>query len=105
MSTGPRSSLASCSNWKLEDTKAAGDMGYTMVKVGEGTGGEIMKNPMPNSPSTWVAYVEVDDVAQATTKVKNPWRQGHEGRDGYQGHGVILHHHRSNRSDAWPLAV
>jgi len=57
--------------WKLEDTKAAGDMDYTMVKVGEGTGGGIMKNPMPNAPSMWVAYVEVDDVVQATAKVKS----------------------------------
>jgi uncharacterized protein len=58
-------------NWKLEDTKAAGDMDYTMVRVGEGTGGGILKNPMPNAPSMWVAYVEVDDVAKATTKAKS----------------------------------
>ena len=58
-------------NWKLEDTKAAGDMDYTMVRVGEGTDGGIMKNSMPNAPSMWVAYVEVDDVAQATNKVKS----------------------------------
>src|SRR5262249_26844095 len=57
--------------WKLEDTKAAGGMDYTMVRVGEGTGGGIMKNPMSNSPSMWVAYVEVDDVAQATAKVRS----------------------------------
>ena len=58
-------------NWKLEDTTAAGDMAYTMIKVGEGTGGGIMKNPMPNAGSMWVAYVEVDDVKGATAKAKS----------------------------------
>ena len=35
---------------KLEDTDM-GDMTYTMIKVGEGTGGGLMKNPMPNATS------------------------------------------------------
>jgi predicted enzyme related to lactoylglutathione lyase len=46
-------------------------MAYTMIKVGEGTGGGIMKNPMPNAGSMWVAYVEVDDVQAATAKAKS----------------------------------
>jgi predicted enzyme related to lactoylglutathione lyase len=58
-------------DWSFEDTTAAGDMACTMVRVGEGTGGGIMKNPMPNSGSMWVAYVEVDDVRTATAKVKS----------------------------------
>jgi len=29
-----------------------------------------MKNPMPNAPSMWVAYVNVDDVNAATTRAK-----------------------------------
>ncbi len=56
-------------DWKLEDMDM-GDMTYTMIKVGEGTGGGLMKNPMPNAPSTWVAYVNVDDVNAATAKAK-----------------------------------
>jgi predicted enzyme related to lactoylglutathione lyase len=58
-------------DWNLEDTTAAGGMAYTMVRVGEGTGGGIMKNPTPNSGSMWVAYVQVDDVRTATEKVKS----------------------------------
>jgi hypothetical protein len=48
-------------DWKLEDMEL-GDMTYTMIKVGEGTGGGLMKNPMPDAESTWVAYVNVYDL-------------------------------------------
>ena len=54
-------------DWKLEDMDM-GDMTYTMIKVGEGTGGGMMKNPIPNAPSMWIPYVEVPDVAAATKK-------------------------------------
>jgi len=57
-------------DWKLEDMNM-GDMTYTMIKVGEGTGGGLMKNPVPNAPSMWVAYVNVDDVKGATAKAKS----------------------------------
>jgi predicted enzyme related to lactoylglutathione lyase len=58
-------------SWKLEDMPM-GDMGtYTMVGVGEGTGGGMMKNPVPGAPSTWLAYVAVDDVAAFTKKAKS----------------------------------
>jgi predicted enzyme related to lactoylglutathione lyase len=43
-------------DWKLED-KDMGDKTYTLIKVGEGTGGGLMKNPMPNASSLWVPYV------------------------------------------------
>ena len=52
-------------DWKLEDVPG---MDYTIINVGEGTGGGMMKNPRPDSPSTWIAYVSVDDVAVATKK-------------------------------------
>ena len=57
-------------DWKLEDMKM-GDMTYTMIQVGEGTGGGLMKNPMPNAGSMWVAYVNVDDLKGATAKAKS----------------------------------
>ena len=37
-------------NWKLEDVDM-GDMIYTLIKAGEGAGGGIMKNPMPDGRS------------------------------------------------------
>jgi uncharacterized protein len=57
-------------DWKLEDMEV-GDMAYTMIKVGEGTGGGLMKNPMPDAESKWVAYVNVDDLKTATAKAKS----------------------------------
>ena len=57
-------------NWKLEDVPM-GDSTYTMIGVGEGTGGGIMKHPMPGAPSMWLAYVAVDDVAISTAKAKS----------------------------------
>jgi uncharacterized protein len=45
-------------------------MDYTIINVGKGTGGGMMKNPMPEIPSHWLAYVLVDDVAAATKKAE-----------------------------------
>jgi len=43
-----------------------------MIKVGEeGTGGGMMKHPVPGAPSAWLAYVLVDDIAVATAKAKS----------------------------------
>jgi uncharacterized protein len=57
-------------DWKLEDVPM-GSGSYTMIKVGEGTGGGLLKHPMPGAPSTWLAYVLVDDIAAATKKAKS----------------------------------
>jgi predicted enzyme related to lactoylglutathione lyase len=56
--------------WKLEDVDM-GDMIYTLIKAGEGTGGGIMKNPVPGGHSMWIAYVKVGDVKAATRKAKS----------------------------------
>ena len=57
-------------DWKLEDVPM-GDSSYTMVKVGEGTGGGLIKHPVPGAPSAWLAYVQVDDLKAATSKAKS----------------------------------
>jgi uncharacterized protein len=57
-------------DWKLEDMPF-NDMTYTLIGVGEGTGGGMMKNPIPNAPSAWMSYVLVDDVKAATAKAKS----------------------------------
>jgi hypothetical protein len=51
--------------WQLEEIPG---IEYTLIKVGEGTGGGMMKTVQPDSPSYWMAYVLVDDVAVATGK-------------------------------------
>jgi len=47
------------------------DGAYTLIEVGEGTGGGLMKHPIPEASSTWLAYVLVDDVKVATAKAKS----------------------------------
>lgn len=57
-------------DWTLEDVPMPG-MTYTLIKVGEGTGGGMMQHPMPGAPSSWLAYVLVDDVKASTEKAKS----------------------------------
>ena len=57
-------------DWKLQDVPLP-DGAYTLIAVGEGTGGGLMKQPIPGAPSTWLAYVLVDDVKVATDKAKS----------------------------------
>jgi predicted enzyme related to lactoylglutathione lyase len=55
-------------DWTLEDYP---DMSYTIIKVGEGTGGGMMKSPIPDALPQWVPYILVDDVAASTEKAKS----------------------------------
>jgi predicted enzyme related to lactoylglutathione lyase len=57
-------------DWELEDVPLD-DGTYTMIKVGEGTGGGLMKNPMPNATSSWLAYVQVEDLKKAVAKARS----------------------------------
>ena len=54
-------------DWKLEEIPG---MDYTLIKVGAGTGGGMMRTPDPNMPSSWLAYVMVDDAAASTEKAR-----------------------------------
>jgi predicted enzyme related to lactoylglutathione lyase len=54
-------------DWQLEEIPG---MDYTLIKVGEGTGGGMMKHPVPDAPSRWLAYVLVDDAAATTEKAR-----------------------------------
>ena len=58
-------------DWKLDDVEMAPGFTYTMIGVGEGTGGGMMKTPAPGVPTAWLPYVLVDDVAAATAKAKS----------------------------------
>ena len=66
-----KSFYGSLFDWTLEDTDMGGGMIYTMIKVGDGTGGGLMKHPMPGAPSIWIPYVLVSDVASSTAKAKS----------------------------------
>ena len=59
-------------DWKLEDMPMGGGDVYTLIGVGEdGTGGGMMKHPVPGAPSMWLAYVNVDDVEASTKKAQS----------------------------------
>ncbi len=56
-------------DWTLEDVP---DMDYTLIKVGEGTGGGMMQTPMPQEGHPqWVPYILVEDVDASTAKAKS----------------------------------
>jgi len=57
--------------WTLSDVPAGTDMTYTMIGVGDGTGGGMMKQMMPGAPSNWMPYVGVDDIHAATEKARS----------------------------------
>jgi predicted enzyme related to lactoylglutathione lyase len=56
-------------DWKLEDVPMP-DGTYTLIDVAKGTGGGLMKHPIPGAPSFWLAYVQVDDIGVAIKKAK-----------------------------------
>ena len=51
--------------WKLNDLPA---MSYTMIDVGGGVGGGITQKQMPEQPTAWLPYVQVDDVKVSMAK-------------------------------------
>ena len=55
-------------DWKLEDIPG---MEYTIVNVGKGTGGGMMKKPAPGIPDNWLPYILVNDVTASTKKAQS----------------------------------
>ena len=55
--------------WKV-DTLGKAMGGYTMINVGKGVGGGMMQKMMPEQPTAWLPYVEVDDVKKALAKAR-----------------------------------
>jgi predicted enzyme related to lactoylglutathione lyase len=51
--------------WKLSEMPG---MNYTMIDVGGGTGGGMQLRPMPEAPTGWMPYVQVDDVKATVAK-------------------------------------
>lgn len=54
-------------DWRFDDVPG---MGYSMLDVGEGTGGGMMQAKEPKSSSQWIPFVEVDDVHGTTQRVR-----------------------------------
>ena len=58
-------------DWTLSEVPIGPGHTYTMIGVGEGTGGGMMTHPVPGAPSAWLAYVGVDDIQAATEKARS----------------------------------
>ena len=57
--------------WKLKEIPTPTPAGaYTMIDVGEGTGGGIMPQLIPGAGSVWMPYVFVKDIEASTKKAK-----------------------------------
>jgi len=57
--------------WDLQDMPMPGGGTYTMINVGEGTGGGMMATEgKGDAGSYWMSYVGVDDVRAKTAQAK-----------------------------------
>jgi uncharacterized protein len=56
-------------DWKLKDVPMGGGQTYTMVDVGNGTGGGMFE--MPGAPIAWIPYAAVTDVGKSTEKARS----------------------------------
>jgi predicted enzyme related to lactoylglutathione lyase len=57
-------------DWKMEDMPMPVGT-YTLIGVGEGTGGGMMQQMRPGAPSAWLAYVLVSDIEASTDKAQS----------------------------------
>lgn len=59
-------------HWKLQDIAmpSVPEGKYTMIHVGGGTGGGMMKHPIPDADSAWLPYVHVDDIRATTDRAR-----------------------------------
>jgi predicted enzyme related to lactoylglutathione lyase len=57
--------------WQLEEMEGSPAGAYTLIKVGEGTGGGMMKDPRPGATSAWMPYVLVDNVDDSTREAES----------------------------------
>jgi len=58
--------------WNLQDVPMQeGGSSYTLIGVGDGTGGGMMASHDPKVPPAWMAYVGVDDIDASTKKAQS----------------------------------
>ena len=84
--------------WQFEDVAMGPSGHYTMIKPGEGTGGGMLKHPMPGEPSTWLAYVVGGGRGCCDREGEEARGQDRAGRDRGAGSGMAEHHHGSDGS-------
>ena len=88
-------------DWKLEDIPG---MDYTMINVGEGTGGGMMKTVQPDSPSYWMAYVSRGRCGRRHREGPDPRSDDLQGGHRDSRRRLVQRHHRSDRGDTGAVA-
>ena len=83
-------------DWKLEDM--AGGMDYTLINVGEGTAGGIMKHPMPGRSVVLAGLCPGGRHPRRHRQVQVAGRNRGEGCHRGAGYGLVQHLSRSHRS-------
>ena len=53
--------------WRFDDLPG---MNYTMIDVGEGTGGGLMQAKQRDLPPQWIPFIFVDDVKASTDRAR-----------------------------------
>jgi hypothetical protein len=56
---------------EARDTDVGEGVTYTIIKVGEGTGGGMMTQMIPGGSSAWLPYGAVEDINAATNEAKS----------------------------------
>ena len=58
-------------DWKISDMKMGPGMTYTTIAAGDGKGiGGMQAKMMPEAPTQWLPYVQVDSVKKAIAKAE-----------------------------------
>ena len=68
-------------DWQFSDVDMGGGFTYTMIGVGDGTGGGMLKHPVPGAPSAWLPYVLVETAALLLSSITYGFAMiaGHKG--------------------------
>jgi predicted enzyme related to lactoylglutathione lyase len=75
--------------WKLKDVPMQEGLTYTTIAVGKGTGGGMMKQLMPDTPSAWMPYVLVNDIEAATAQAEKLGAKIYKGVTDVMGMGRL----------------
>src|SRR5262245_26104113 len=92
-------------DWKLNDMDMGGGMTYTMIDVGEGTGGGMLKHPIEECSICLASLRQCRKHRRSYGRGKIARRKGLPRSDGGAECVLVLDHRRSNRRDAGPLAT
>lgn len=58
-------------DWELKDTPIGPEETYTMIDTGEKPGGGIFTANMPEIPTHWLTYINVEDIEASTKKAQD----------------------------------